>query len=45
MGFEVFQKELAELVSSVDADKIITFIQSSFDRLDPNLVDNDMYRK
>jgi hypothetical protein len=41
----VFQKELAELVSAADVQKIVAFVQSKFDRLDPNLVDNDNYRK
>lgn len=45
MWFEVFQKELAALVSAADVKKIIAFIQSNFDRLDPNLVDNDNYRR
>ncbi|MFA7298229.1 MAG: histidine--tRNA ligase [Candidatus Absconditabacterales bacterium] len=45
MGFDTFQKELAVLVSDADAKKIIAFTQSNFDRLDPNLVDNDNYRK
>ena len=45
MWFDVFQKELAALVSAADAKKIIAFVQSNFDRLDPNLVDNDNYRK
>jgi histidyl-tRNA synthetase len=45
MWFDVFQKELAELVPSADVKKIITFVQSNFDRLDPNLVENDLYRK
>lgn len=45
MWFDVFQKELAELVSAADVKKIIAFVQCNFDRLDPNLVDNDTYRK
>lgn len=43
--FEMFQKELAQLVSSSDAKKILSFVQCNFDRLDPNLVDNDNYRR
>lgn len=43
--FDVFQKELAELVSAADVKKIVAFVQSNFDRLDPNLVDNDLYRR
>ncbi|MCX6824248.1 MAG: histidine--tRNA ligase [candidate division SR1 bacterium] len=45
MGFEIFQKELAELVSPAEVKKIISFVQCNFDRLDPNLVDNDNYRR
>jgi len=45
MWFEIFQKELAELVSPAEVKKIISFVQSNFDRLDPNLVDNDNYRR
>lgn len=45
MWFETFQKELAELVSPADVQKILVFVQSNFDRLDPNLVDNDLYRR
>jgi len=45
MWFDIFQKELAELVSPADVKKIVSFVQSNFDRLDPNLVDNDLYRK
>ncbi len=45
MWFDVFQKELAELVSETDVKKILTFVQCDFDRLDSNLVDNDNYRK
>lgn len=42
---EVFQKELNELVSASDAKKILAFIQSNFERLDPNLIDNEIYRR
>jgi len=45
MWFEIFQKELAELVSAAEVEKIISFVQCNFDRLDPNLVDNDTYRR
>lgn len=45
MWFDVFQKELTELLPSADVEKIISFVQTHFDRLDPNLVDNDVYRK
>ena len=45
ISFDVFQKELAELVSPAEAKKIISFIQTAFNKLDPNLVDNDLYRK
>lgn len=45
MWFEIFQKELAELVSSSEVTKIISFVKSDFASLDPNLVDNDLYRK
>lgn len=45
ISFDVFQKEVAELVSPSEVKKIVSFVQSNFDRLDPNLVDNDMYRK
>ncbi|HBB03961.1 TPA: hypothetical protein DCZ39_03605 [Patescibacteria group bacterium] len=45
ISFDVFQKELALLVSSADVAKIVSFVQTTFDRLDPNLVDNDVYRK
>jgi histidyl-tRNA synthetase len=43
--FDVFQKELAELVSPDEVKKIITFVQSNFEKLDPHLVDNDLYRR
>jgi len=43
--FDVFQKELKELVPAVDVKKIVAFVQSDFERLDPNLVDNENYRK
>lgn len=42
---DVFKKELTELVSSSDAEKILSFVQTKIDRLDPNLVDNELYRK
>ena len=45
MWFDIFQKELSELVSPADVKKILAFVQNNFDRLDPNLVDNDNYRK
>lgn len=45
MWFDIFQKELAELLPASDVDKIVSFVQTNFDRLDPNLVDNDVYRK
>ena len=45
MWFDVFQKELAELVTAADVKKILAFVQCDFDRLDSNLVDNDNYRK
>ncbi len=45
MWFDIFQKELAELLPAVDVEKIVSFVQSNFDRLDANLVDNDLYRK
>jgi histidyl-tRNA synthetase len=43
--FEIFQKEIAELVSPTETQKIMDFIQCDFERLDPNLVDNDLYRR
>ena len=45
MWFDVFQKELAELISPAEVEKILTFVQSNFEKLDPNLVNNDNYRK
>lgn len=45
IGLEVFTKELKELLSDTDAQKVLDFIQTGFDRLDPNLVDNDLYRR
>ncbi len=45
MWFDVFKKELAEVVSVADTKKILVFVQSTFDTLDPNLVDNDLYRR
>lgn len=43
--FDAFKKELTDLVSSSDAEKILSFVQTKMDRLDPNLVDNELYRK
>jgi len=45
IGLDVFTKELKELLSDVDVQKILDFIQTGFDRLDSNLVDNDLYRR
>lgn len=45
IGLDVFTKELKELLSDTDAQKVLDFIQTEFDRLDPNLVDNDLYRR
>lgn len=45
MWFEAFQKEVAELVSAADTKKILAFVQSTFDTLDPKLVSNDLYSK
>jgi histidyl-tRNA synthetase len=45
IGLDVFTKELKELLSDTDAQKVLDFIQMGFDRLDPNLVDNDVYRR
>jgi histidyl-tRNA synthetase len=43
--FDVFEKELTELVSAAEARRIISFVKSSFSALDPLLVDNDLYRR
>jgi histidyl-tRNA synthetase len=43
--FEVFEKELAALVSATEAKRIISFVKSSFATLDPKLADNDLYRR
>lgn len=45
IGLDIFTKELKELLSDTDAQKVLDFIQTGFDRLDPNLVDNDVYRR
>lgn len=43
IGLDIFTKELKELLSDADVQKILDFIQTGFDRLDPKLVDNDLY--
>ena len=45
IGIDTFTKQLKEIISDADAQKMLDFIQTSFDRLDPNLVDDDMYRR
>lgn len=45
MPFETFQKEIEEIMSKANSEKIINFVKSTFDKLDPNLVDNETYRK
>ncbi len=45
ISFETFKEALAELVSTSEVEKIVAFVQCNFDRLDPNLVDNDLYRR
>ncbi len=45
IGADVFAKELALLVSKDEVKKIIDFVQTDFDRLQPDLVDNDLYRR
>jgi len=45
ISFETFKEALAELVSVSEVEKIVAFVQCNFDRLDPNLVDNDLYRR
>jgi len=45
IGVDRFKKELGGLLSGEDTQKVIDFLQTWFDRLDPNLVDNDLYRR
>ncbi len=45
IGLDIFTKELKALLSDTDAQKVLDFMQTGFDRLDPNLVDNDLYRR
>jgi len=45
IGLDIFTKELKELLSDADVQKILDFIQTWFDCLDPKLVDNDNYRR
>lgn len=43
--FEAFQKDLAELVSPSEGKQILSFVQSNFNGLSSDLIDNDSYRK
>lgn len=45
IGADAFAKELGTLVSAAEVKKILEFVQTDFARLDPNLVDNDLYRR
>lgn len=45
IGLDVFTKELKILLSDTDVQKVLDFMQTGFDRLDPNLVDNDLYHR
>jgi len=45
ISLDVFEKELGQLVNATEAKKIMSFVQSTFSHLSPDLVDNDMYRR
>lgn len=45
IGADTFAKELELLVSSDEAKKILDFVQTDFQKLSPDLVDNDLYRR
>ena len=45
IGADVFAKELEALVSPDEVKKILAFVQTDFQKLSPDLVDNDLYRR